>query len=365
MRILYTITKSEIGGAQVHVMQLAKHMKDTGHAVAVVSYPGGWLENEATKLGVRFYPNLYFGNSFNPFRIVKSISLIKKIISEFNPDLVHTHSSFAGIITRFAIKNKIPTIFTAHSFAFTDGASLFRKIIAPISERFVSKYTSKIICVSEFDRKLALRYHIAPDEKLVAIHNGAAHNPFIGVTKENILVANGRLAYPKEYLLLLEAYKTSGTDMKLYIVSDGPDRPKIESKISKLGLTDKVSLLGNLSSREAVQELLAKAKVFILISKHEGMPLAILEAMSTGLPVIASNVGGIPEEVDSSCGILVGNTEKEIAAAIERLSHPETQNIMGNAARKKFEQEFTLEKFLRSTESVYTNLVRENNLHGF
>lgn len=358
MRILYTITKSEIGGAQVHVMQLAKYMKDTGHAVAVVSYPGGWLENEATKLGIRFYPNLYFGNSFNLFRIVKSISFIKKIISEFNPDLVHTHSSFAGIITRFAIKNKIPTIFTAHSFAFTDGASLFRKVIAPISERFASQYTSKIICVSEFDRRLALRYRIAPSEKLITIHNGASRNIFPESKRENIILANGRLAYPKEYLLLLEAYKLSDTDMRLEIISDGPDRPTIEAKISELNLGGKVILLGDLSSREAVQKKLSTASLFIHISKHEGMPLAILEAMSAGLPVIASNVGGIPEEIDSSCGILVGNTEKEIAAAIERLSHPEAQNMMGVAARKKFEREFTLEQFLQKTLVVYETLVR-------
>lgn len=357
MKILYSITKSEIGGAQVHVMQLAKHMKDAGNAVAIVSYPGGWLENEATKLGVRFYPNPYFGNSFNPFRIKKSFTSIKKIISEFNPDIVHAHSSFAGIITRLAIKNRIPTIFTAHSWAFTDGASKFRKFIAPISERFVSKYTSKIICVSEFDRKLALRYNIAPDEKLVAIHNGAAPNPFTNIPKENILMANGRLAYPKEYILLLEAYKISGTDMVLEIISEGPDRPKIEAKISELGLGDKVSLLGNLSSREMVQEILARAKVFVLISKHEGMPLAILEAMSAGLPVIASNVGGIPEEIDAACGILVENNVEEISTAIKLLSDQNKQKQMGESAKKRFEENFTLQKFLERTEKVYNEVL--------
>lgn len=358
MKILYTITKSEIGGAQVHVMQLAKHMKDTGHAVAVMSAPGGWLENEATKLGIRFYANPFFANSFNPLRILKSFSLIKKTVSEFAPDIVHAHSSFAGILTRAAVRNKIPTIFTAHSWAFTDGASIFRKIIAPISERFVSKYTSKIICVSEYDRKLAVRYRIAPAEKLVVIHNGAARNPFTDVVKENVLVTNGRLAYPKEYLLLLESYKLSGTDMKLAIISDGPDRPIIESKISELGLTAKVSLLGNLSSREMVQEILAQSKLFVLISKHEGMPLSILEAMSAELPVIASNVGGIPEEIDSDCGVLVRNTKEEIASAIRLLSDEDTQKAMGLAARKKFEEHFTLEQFLTKTKKVYEEVLK-------
>lgn len=364
MRILYTITKSEIGGAQVHVMQLAKYMKDTGHAVAVVSYPGGWLENEATKLGVRFYPNQYFGNTFNPFRLRKSFLKIKKIVSEFNPDIVHAHSSFAGVITRLVVRNKIPIVFTAHSFAFTDGASLFRRLIAPVSERFVSKYTSKIICVSEFDKKLALRYHIAPPEKLVVIHNGVS-SQLADTVREQIIVSVGRLAYPKEYGLLLEAFKQADIPMQLEIVGDGPDKQKIQEQIAQLGLASRVILRSNLQGPEEVRDELAKASVFILISKHEGLPMTILEAMAAGLPVIASRVGGIPEEIDSFCGILVNNTKEEIAAAIERLSHSEAQKMMGGAARKKFEQEFTLEKFLRSTESVYIDLMRKNNLYGF
>ena len=169
MKILYSITKSEIGGAQVHVLELAKFMKNSEHEVGIVSFPGGWLENEAHKYDIEFFTNPYFANSFNPFRLLKSFSLIDKVVEEFNPDIVHCHSSFAGLITRLVVRNKIPTIFTAHSWAFTDGASLFRKIIAPISERFVSKYTSKIICVSDYDRKLALRYKIASPEKLTTI----------------------------------------------------------------------------------------------------------------------------------------------------------------------------------------------------
>ncbi len=355
MRILYTITKGEIGGAQVHVLELAKYMKSIGHAVAVVSTPDGWLEYEATKLGVRFYPNSYFGNSFNPFRIKKSFKLIKKFVSEFNPDIVHAHSSFAGVITRLAVKNSVPTIFTAHSFAFTDGASMFRKIIAPISERLVSKYTSKIICVSEFDRKLALRYRIAPVDKLVTIHNGVADESRDAV-RQNLMVSVGRLAYPKEYKLLIESYKLSGTDMKLEIIGDGPDRKDIKSFIESLGLTEDVNLLGSLDPEE-VREKLSRASAFVLISKHEGLPMTILEAMSAGLPVIASNVGGIPEEIDETCGILVENNTEEISTAIKLIALPEKQKVMGQSARKRFEENFTLQKFLEKTEKVYNEVL--------
>lgn len=356
MRIIYTITKSEIGGAQVHVADLAKHMKAEGHAVAIMAFPGGWLENEATKLGVRFYPNQYFANSFNPFKIRKAKSLIKRICDEFRPDLVHCHSSFAGILTRLVVRGKIKTIFTAHSWAFTDGASMFRKIIASISERQVSKWTDKIICVSEYDKQLALRYKIADEKKFITIYNGVSNNPHESISKANVLVANGRLAYPKNYLLLLEAYKLSGIDMKLEIISDGPDRPAIESKVMELGLAGRVSLLGDMS-REAVQDKLSKSKAFVLISKHEGFPLAILEAMAASLPVVASSVGGIPEEVDVSCGILVKNEVTEIAVALRKINDENTRLMMGEAARKRFEDKFTLGKFLQKTEDVYKGVV--------
>ncbi len=361
MKILYTITKSEIGGAQVHVSQLAKYMKDTGHVVAIVANPGGWLENEATKIGVRFYPNPYFANSFNPFRILKSFLTVKKVISDFNPDIVHCHSSFAGVVTRLVVRNKIPTIFTAHSFAFTDGTSFFRKILASNVERFVSRYTSKIICVSGYDRKLALRYRITKEEKLVTVYNGVESNKLIGVTKRHVMITNGRLAYPKEYLLLLEAYKLSDTDMNLEIISDGPDRKIIEAKINELGISNKVILLGDIH-REDLQEKLSGSKLFIFISKHEGFPLAILEAMSAGLPIIASSVGGVTEELDQT-GILMKNNVEEIAKAIRSLSAEEVQNQMGKAAKSRFEEMFTLEKFLLNTQKVYDELMSENNLN--
>ena len=356
MKILYTITKSEIGGAPVHVAHLAKSMKDRGHAVAISAYPGGWLEYEATKLGIRFYPNIYFANSFNPIKILKSLFFIKKIYNEFSPDIVHCHSSFAGVITRLAIRLKKPTIFTAHSFAFTDGASFFRKIIGILIEKIMSSYASKIICVSHYDKKLALKYKITKPEKLVVIHNGVVNNNFTPEVKQNSIITIGRLAYPKDYMLLLEAYKLSNTDMNLKIISDGPLRPKIEQKILDLNLKDKVVLLGDLSDQQEVFKELSLSKFFILISKHEGLPMSILEAMSSGLPVIASNVGGISEQIDQTCGVLVNNKKEDISRAIEYLSNENLQNTMGQMAKKRFEEMFNLDKFVLETERVYISL---------
>lgn len=357
MRILYLITKSEIGGAQVHVRDLMHSMMADGHTVGLMSYPGGYLEDEAKNIGATFYPNLNFSNSFNPLNAVYAILNIRKDVKDFSPDLVSIHSSSAGFLGRLAIRKKVPTVFTAHSFAFTEGAPHLRKIVAIIAEKIVARYTDKIICVSDFDRKLALKYRTTPAEKLVTIYNGVESNVLNDTSRENIIIANGRLAYPKDYGLLLEAYKVANLgDMRLEIIGDGPDRQIVESKIIELGLVGKVSLLGNLTQR-AVREKLSQSKVFVLVSKHEGFPLSILEAMSAGLPVIASRVGGIPEEVDSACGILVSNIKEDIAQALITLSSESKQKQMGESARKTFEEKFTLNKFLEATKKVYRDIL--------
>ncbi len=358
MKILYLITKTEIGGAQMHVRDLIKSMVADGHQVALVSFPGGWLENEAKVAGAVFHSNIYFSNSLNPLNLIRSIRRIKKIVQDFSPDLVSLHSSSAGFAGRLAIRGRIPTIFTAHSFAFTKGAPVLRRIFAVMAEKLVALYTSKIICVSNFDRQQALYYRIATPEKIVTIYNGVQEGPANIGPKEDVIVSVGRLAYPKDFALLFEGYKLANTKMRLQIIGDGPDRKNIEEKIQSLGLTDKVELFTDLSP-DALRVKLAKAKVFALISKHEGLPLSILEAMSSSLPVIASNVGGIPEEVDEKCGILVANNAQEIARAITTLSKENIQEQMGKSAREKFEQHFTLDQFLEKTKKVYSGLLQQ------
>ena len=123
--------------------------------------PGGFLEEKCSELGAVFYPNIYFKNSFSPFSLLKGHAQIKKVFRDFSPDLVSCHSSFAGFLGRIAVCKNVPTIFTAHSWAFTDGASFWRKAVAIIAERFAARYTAKIICVSEFDKNLALKYKIS------------------------------------------------------------------------------------------------------------------------------------------------------------------------------------------------------------
>ena len=373
MRIFYLVTKSEIGGAQTHIWQLSRFMKKKGNEVGVMAFPGGWLQEKIEKLGAKFYPNYFLSNSINLIQDFKAIREIKKAVEDFKPDLISCHSTKAGFLGRLAIKNKIPTIFTAHGWAFTEGTPFLRKCLTILLEKIAGKFCSKIICVSDFDKDLALRYKITSLEKIVVIHNGVeilqnsenVRTRIYEETKEKgiiKIVFIGRLAEPKDPLLLLRAFNDLSTELKdktrLSFIGEGSKRKSLEKFIRENELEEKVKILGEIP-RDKLFEVLKKFDIFVLISNWEGFPRSILEAMSCGLPVIVSDVGGIKEAVDENCGILVKRGDKEgIKNALERLiKNPSLIKKMGEKAKEKVKKEFSLDKMLRETEGVYKEII--------
>ena len=178
-----------------------------------------------------------------------------------------------------------------------------------------------------------------------------------------VMIAVGRLKAPKDFLTLvrgLAALPPGSIDAR--IVGEGPDRAELESEIGRLGIGDRVHLLGE---RRDVPELLARADVFVLSSASEGMPVSVLEAMAAGLPVVGSKVGGIPElVVDGETGLLVepGDPD-ELAAAIGRLAaDPELRRQLGEAGRERAQGRFALDTFRRAHVELYSRELARRGL---
>ena len=379
MRILYIITKSEIGGAQTHIYQLSSYMKSLGNEVAVMSQPGGALE-ELTKPYAKYYPNSYFSNSLNPFVDLLMVHKIVLAVKDFHPDIISCHSSVAGFLTRLMVRNRIPTIFTAHGWAFTEGSPKWRKILAILAERYAARYCLKIICVSENDRQLATKYAIAPKGKIITIHNGAETKSWneilelrsyqkkqISSTKyagQVRIVFVGRLATPKDPIILIKAFKHLPENLQkksnIFIVGDGPDRAIVSTTISKLGLSDKINILGFLT-RDDVRNINLSADIYVLTSNWEGLPRAIIEAMACGLPIISTNVGGCKELVDINNGFLVSRHDiTGVTDALTKLiTNTKMREQMGKASYDKVISEFSLEKMLAKTGQVYTEVLKK------
>ncbi|HRY37008.1 MAG TPA: glycosyltransferase family 4 protein [Candidatus Magasanikbacteria bacterium] len=363
MKILYLITKSEAGGAQTHVVDLCNYFKNKENEIVVMSSGNGWLKTECDKMGVRFVENRYFSNKPCPRRLFNAIKEIRKFAGEFKPDIVHCHSSSAGILGRLAIKGKIRTIYTAHGWGFNIGMKPWIKYPVLWLEKLCARYTDTYICVAEFVKQLGLKYNLAPEKKFKVIYNGVSladinQSKIIrrGGLKSKIgIIFVGRLAEPKKPELTIEAIsllpEEIKNNIKFTIIGDGPKRYLLEKIANDKKI--KVEFKGALEKSEALKEL-EKADIFVFISSWEGFPYTILEAMSYGLPVITSDVGGTSEAVNEQNGILVKNEVGQIRDAILKLvSDRELRLIMGEQGRRDIATKFSLEQMVNEIEKVY------------
>ena len=361
MKILYLITKSEAGGAQTHVADLCRYFKSHGYEIAVMSAGEGWLKSECDKMGVAFGVNKFFSNSPNPLRIFFAIKEIKNFVKDFQPDIVHCHSSAAASLGRLAVRGKVRTIYTAHGWGFNIGMNPIIRWGVLVAEKFTARYTDTYICVAEFVKKLGLKYNLAPADKFKVIYNGVTltPEPVRNTESEVRLIFVGRLAEPKRPELTIEAISRLPDEIKnkiqFTIIGDGPKKVYLESLAKEKNVS--VNFTGALPKDKALEEL-SKGDIFVFISAWEGFPYTVLEAMSCGLPIIASNVGGVDEAVDSSCGILVNNDAGQIRAAVLKLINDKELSLrMGERARTIVQQKFSLDKMLVEIENVYNQSI--------
>jgi glycosyltransferase involved in cell wall biosynthesis len=239
-----------------------------------------------------------------------------------------------------------------------------RTIVAIIAEKMVSGWCSAIICVSANGKRLALKYHIADPTKILLIHNGVEiplknmHAP----KREGVkVIFVGRLSEPKRPMWLLEAYRELDKNIRdkseIHIIGEGKQREELETYIQLHDLGGSVVLHGALPRNEVLNEL-GGSDVFVFLSQYEGFPRSILEAMAAGLPIIASNVGGVSEAVSGDAGMIIKRNDKKalVDALSELINDPEKRIKMGVCAYERVRKEFSLDKMMQKTYEVYKNL---------
>lgn len=251
---------------------------------------------------------------------------------------------------------------TAHAWSFSDGLPRRRIAFAVPVEVLAGRATRRFIVVSEADRQIALRYRVASSDQVRVVHNGVSDTELRAVpnalgTPTIAMVA--RMAAPKDHLLLIRALSQVRVPFRLLLVGDGPERAEIETAIRSMDLSEHVDLAG--ISGE-VPRLLADAQICALVSKQEGFPLVVLEAMRAGLPVVASDVGGIREAVKHEVtGLLVavGDEEGLREALVRLLSDARLRRKYGTAGRRAYEACFSAARMVAGTEAVYREVVAE------
>jgi glycosyltransferase involved in cell wall biosynthesis len=359
VRILHVIESLEFGGAEKIVIGLANGMA-AAHEVAVCCV------KTVGALGPELDPRIRVfslgkgeGNAPGlPLRLARAIRRERY-------DVVHTHNW--GVFlegTLAAILAGVPVrVHTVHGPYTAYGASALERAkrgLRHFLERRAARHVRRIAAVSDRIREYITGEIGVDPAAVVTLHNGIpvegpAPAPRRGEGPA-VFITVGRLAAIKNHDLMLRAFHRAlqaGARARLVVVGDGPERGAIERYVSDHGLGDRVELVG---FRSDVGALLAGADAFLLTSRYEGISVALLEAMRAGLPVIATNVGGIPETVrDGETGILVGPEDLEGAArAIAELAaSAERRRELGRRGLEFLREEFSAARMTQRYLDLY------------
>jgi glycosyltransferase involved in cell wall biosynthesis len=364
LRIAFVVTRSDaIGGAQIHVRDLAGALQAEGHVVRVWVGGQGPFVEALRRRGVEVEPLRHLVAPLRPWTDVRAVIELRRALAGFGPDLVTLHSSKAGTLGRLAARGLgVPVIYTAHGWPFVEGVPRVSRAVYRWVERLAAPLADRLVTVSEADRVLALREGVGTDVQLVRVHNGVPDVParlraHPGEGPVHLLVV-ARLDVPKDPFTLLRALAgLREREWTLEWIGDGPRRAPAEQLAASLGLAERCRFVG---TRDDVAERLSRASVLVLPTDREGLPLSVLEGMRAGLPVVASAVGGIPEAVLSGrTGLLVppGDAPELARAIASLLDDPGARARLGAEARRRYEACFSFERQRAATLDVYRSIL--------
>lgn len=394
MKVLYLITKSNWGGAQRHVFDLAVQAKKEGFETVVALGGNGILRSKLTSAGISTIPIDTLGRDVHAGKDASSFADIRKIIKLEKPDILHLHSPKAGGLGALAarmIKNKNAPrkiIYTVHGWAWNESRPVYQKAAIAFASWLTMLSCTDIITLSKKETDQALAFPFVKN-KIRHIPLGITPPVFYGRNNaldviEKRLDENAEKVEKKNERMPLERRPIIGTISELHpnkgltylitaaveikkkfptlaviIVGDGELRPTLEAKIKELGLTDTVYLAGYI---DQASQYLKAFTIFSLTSVKEGLPYTIFEAAYAGVPVVATAVGGIPELInDMSSGILIQPKKPtEIAYAMSFLldpAHKTEQRAYAEVLRARIETEFPIEKMFEETFEIYRKFI--------
>lgn len=364
MKILMVITKAdEIGGAQTHVLDLSRELLQKGHEVTILVGENGAFVDRLNYFNIPVIIERTLVREINLLKDFRFIFKLRRLIKLAVPDLVHLHSSKAGLLGRFSsLRTGIPVVFTAHGWSFAEGIPKKNRVIYSFLERHTSKLLNRIITVSQHDKDLALSFRICAASKIDVIHNGTPEStlPVLNEPNNSLLkiIMVARFSKQKDHkTLLLALSKLKHLDWQLDLVGKGGLFDYFVDLAKELGLSERVNFLGE---RNDIDSLLMKSDIFCLISNWEGFPISIVEAMRLGLPIIASDVGGVNESVEDNVnGFLIPrNNEAVLEKRMEEvINNCQLRKEFGNHSLDKFNRYFTSDAMLKKTIATYISAI--------
>jgi glycosyltransferase involved in cell wall biosynthesis len=300
---------------------------------------------------------------------------LTRIFQQERPHIVHTHTSKAGILGRWAARIAcVPAIIhTPHGHVFWGYFNRWISSFYTFLEKRASSFTDRIITLTAQEKEDHLRLRIAPEEKFAVIHSGVDLLPLLNVSSDiprlkkeleipegaPVVGTVGRLTPIKGHRHLIEAarlIRETHPDCFFLIAGDGELRSELDSLANNLGVHDRVIFLG---WRPDVAAILSLFDIFAFPSLNEGMGKALVEAMSMGIPAVASAVGGIVNLIDDTRnGLLVPPANAEVLAyAIESLISDPSQRAKISSKAKKSALQYSAESMVQKIDALYLSLM--------
>lgn len=369
--VLHVIGGGEIGGAENHVLSLLSALDREKFAPILCCLAPRPLYQRARELGIEAYA-LDMRHKLD-IHVIKSIF---QLIKEKEVQILHTHGVRANLVGRLAgLQAGVPvTVTTVHSVLEYDYPGLLDRLINSWTEKATWRLVDRFIAVSQLLARNLQRKGIKQD-KISLIYNGIPlpENPPAAEERENLrqelgigiqqplLGVIGRLHPVKGQKVMLQAaarLAARGKDFTLLLAGEGQQRQELEKLAAELELSGKVHFLGFRS--DAVEKIMPTLDMLIIPSLSEGCPLVALEAMSRKIPVIASQVGGLPELIEQGVsGLLVppGDPDELAERILWLWERPQLGRELTEAAFRRVQEKFSLARMVADTQKVYFELL--------
>jgi len=374
IRLMRIIARMNVGGPAIQISgieqnlneSIFEHLLVTGHCDETeIDY---LIENEIN-LKVKRIPGL--GKKVSFMGDLRALILIRNMIEQFNPDIVHTHTAKAGLLGRLAVLSTKKNVLLVHTFHGHLLHGYFSSIVTSVIvliEKILASKTDILISVGKRVRDELLHVGIGIENQYRIVNPGLTIAPLpsrnlalskYGLNPDNRYISClGRLVRVKRPDRLLEIaawLKINYPDVRIIIAGDGPMREEIEQKAEKSALP--IEFVGWVLD---IESILALSELMILTSDNEGTPLSLIQAQMAGLPVVATDVGSVSEIVlNEETGFVVPTDTESINEAInELLIDREKARIMGQRAQVRALERFSVERLVRDHEKIYLDLIK-------
>lgn len=359
-KILFCITKSNWGGAQRYVFDLATSLPKEQFEVSVAFGQFGRLAEELRKARIPIHEVQSLSRDISLGADIRGFLELLALFKKEHPDIVHLNSSKAGGLGSAAARLAgVPhIIFTAHGWPFWEKRSGIARGLIWISSWLTALFSHSVITVSDYDTRVAGQMPLV-GARTTRIYNGIDSIEFLPQEErsgEIRVLTNAELTHNKNLFTGIDAValaREGGAPIHYTLMGDGELRRTLEEYVKEKAYGDFVTFLGFVPDGKRHYK---KFDIFFLPSKKEGLPYVLLEAGLASLPVIASNVGGIPEIIqDGRSGILAlsGDTVRFAEALKALAGDMQLRETLGQTLKERIAREFSLEQMIKKTEAIY------------